>query len=625
VGAHSCNLADFTASGAKLQKLNKPTLNTLSTLIAVVFAAILGVILAPFWSELSTAIKPAIGAPAAALIGILILVGTAAFSLAILHYFAVLGAGTEAAATPEREGYDALRRQLASSTSVTSAYAHNLDGFLGGIDRFFCDQRSADQSLFSRIFGLRKPAPLWTAPAFDRCLLLALFYFVAAVALIWTASNQVGPAEAVLGLHAADDWRRAAILAAVGLSPLATWGALRVNRDLFSLASICIFAGATVVLGTSAFTVGYAVLGAIAGAIVVGIIGTFCGGGILTTIGAAIGAGAGAGAAAAAGAGGVAGAVASAVGFTFFFLDTDDIWDFFAGVFAFAVIGAAALVGAAAFAFVGTFSGTAARVGSVAVIGIAVYTIVFCVVGVYENSTGRGRQGIFLSVFIFVIVLACLAAAALLAHRDNWPTFGPAVLFVGLLAPVNALFDWMSVGLTRALMRRGIERETWWPYLYAVINALLALAVVAILAMAMVAAAQLFDDLAVHGGGNPVLPPMRELLGAIKAAPGKPEYWWIYATLFSAMLPSLINLFVAGVSLARGVPGVSTWLLGKVRQGEAVRAFDRLIVAIVLSLQGIVGLAIALVAQGFLCWAMLWQALPRLGIGVLDLASLVAH
>jgi hypothetical protein len=607
-----------------LQKLNKPTLNTL---IAVVFAAILGVILAPFWSELSTAIKPAIGAPAAALIGILILVGTAAFTFAILHYFGVLGAGTEAAAASQREGYDALRRQLASSTSVTSAYAHNLNGFLGGIDRFFCDQRSADQSLFSRIFGLRKPAPLWTAPAFDCCLLLALIYFVAAVALVWTASNQVGPAEAALGLHAADDWSRAAILAAVGLSPLATWGALRAEEDRLSpsLAVICVFAGATVVLGTSAGTVGYAVLGAIAGAIVVGIIGAFSGGSVLATIGVAIGAGAGAGAAAAAAAGAVAGTVASAVGFAFGALNTNDVGDVFAGVFTFAVIVAAAMIGVAAFAVLGTFGGTAVRVGSVGVVGIAVFAAVYCTLAVDAVSIERGRQGVFLSVFVLVIVMVCLAVAALLSHLDNWQRFGPPALFVGLLTPLNALFGWMSLGLTRALMRRGIERETWWPYLYAVINALSALAVVAILAMAMVATAQLFDDLAVHGGGNPVLPPMRELLGAIKAAPGKPEYWWIYATLFSTMLPSLINLFVAGVSLVRGVPGVSTWLLGKVRQGEAVRAFDRLIVAIVLSLQGIVGLAIALVAQGFLCWAMLWQAMPRLGIGVLDLASLVAH
>jgi len=223
------------------------------------------------------------------------------------------------------------------------------------------------------------------------------------------------------------------------------------------------------------------------------------------------------------------------------------------------------------------------------------------------------------------MILVCIASAALLSHFETWQDFGPLLLFLGLLTLLNAPFDWLSLGLTRALMRRGLEREKWWPYLYAVIDALLASAVIAFLAMAMVAGVQLFDDLAVYGGGERLLPPMGEFLDAVKANPGKPEYWWVYATLFSTMLPSLINLFIAGVSLARGVPGVSSWLSGKVREAEAVPAYDRLLVAIVLSLQGVVGLSIAVVAQGFLFWVIIWQGMPRLGIGVLDLAHFVAH
>jgi hypothetical protein len=218
-----------------------------------------------------------------------------------------------------------------------------------------------------------------------------------------------------------------------------------------------------------------------------------------------------------------------------------------------------------------------------------------------------------------------LAGAAFLSHFDTWQAFGPLLLFLGLLTLINAPFDWLSLGLTRALMRRGLEREKWWPYLYAVIDALLASAIIAVLAMTMVAGVQLFDDLAVYDGGDRLLPPMRKFLEAIKADPEKPEYWWVYATLFSTMLPSLINLFIAGVSLARGMPGVSPWLLGKVREGEAVPVYDRLLVAIVLALQGVAGLVIALVAQGFLFWVIIWQGMPRLGIGVLDLAHLVAH
>jgi hypothetical protein len=223
------------------------------------------------------------------------------------------------------------------------------------------------------------------------------------------------------------------------------------------------------------------------------------------------------------------------------------------------------------------------------------------------------------------MILVCFADAALLSHLDNWQIFGPLLLFLGPVTLITGLFDWLSLGLTRALMRRGLERKKWWPYLYAFIDALLALAVMVFLAVAMVAGVQSFDDFAVSGGGKPVFPPMFEFLDAIRANPGNPEYWWVYATLFSTMLPSLINLFIAGISLARGMPGVSSWLMGKVRAGEAVAAYDRLLVAVVLALQGAAGLAIAVVVQGFLFWVVIWQAMPRLGNGLLALAHFVAH
>ena len=42
---------------------------------------------------------------------------------------------------------------------------------------------------------------------------------------------------------------------------------------------------------------------------------------------------------------------------------------------------------------------------------------------------------------------------------------------VGLLTLLNAPFDWASLGLTRALLRRGLELGGWWPYLLALVDA----------------------------------------------------------------------------------------------------------------------------------------------------------
>src|SRR5215471_8656036 len=49
--------------------------------------------------------------------------------------------------------------------------------------------------------GLKTPAPLWTAPAFELCLLLALIYPTATIFIIWAISGHVGPAELALHLN----------------------------------------------------------------------------------------------------------------------------------------------------------------------------------------------------------------------------------------------------------------------------------------------------------------------------------------------------------------------------------------------------------------------------------------
>src|SRR5262249_34547019 len=68
--------------------------------------------------------------------------------------------------------------------------------------RFFGDATRADRTLFPPAFERETPVPLWTAPAFDRCLSVALIYPVASILVIWLVSGDVGPAEAPLGLQA---------------------------------------------------------------------------------------------------------------------------------------------------------------------------------------------------------------------------------------------------------------------------------------------------------------------------------------------------------------------------------------------------------------------------------------
>jgi hypothetical protein len=66
-------------------------------------------------------------------------------------------------------------------------------------------------------------------------------------------------------------------------------------------------------------------------------------------------------------------------------------------------------------------------------------------------------EGVFLTFFIPGMILACFGAAVWLSSIPTWQILGPLLLFLGLLTLLNAPFDWFSLGLTRALLRRGLE------------------------------------------------------------------------------------------------------------------------------------------------------------------------
>jgi hypothetical protein len=197
------------------------------------------------------------------------------------------------------------------------------------------------------------------------------------------------------------------------------------------------------------------------------------------------------------------------------------------------------------------------------------------------------------------------------------------VLFLGLLTLLNAPFDWASLGLTRALLRRGLELGGWWPYALALVDAGLAALIIAALALTMVVGVQAFDALAVHGGARPVLP-LDPLFTGIAEHPTAPEYWWIYALLLSTMIPSLVNLVIGGTSLIRGLPGVPSLLLRFIPERGGVLRWDRHWLATVLTTQVAAGAALGIAAQVFLVWVIIGYVMPWFGGDLLDMARDVA-
>jgi hypothetical protein len=315
---------------------------------------------------------------------------------------------------------------------------------------------------------------------------------------------------------------------------------------------------------------------------------------------------------------------------------------------AYALVGTAAVIACvAAIAVKGSLHVPGA--GAAGVLTAVFYSLIFAVSGSYSTAhivvalaiiggTGivvvaierwggtalrRGWQGPFLLLFVLAMILSCLGAAGLLSHLDSWKTAGVVLLFLGLFTLLNAPFDWASLGLTRALLRRGLELGGWWPYGFAVVDAALAGVIIAALALTMVVGVQAFDALAVHGGGSTVLP-LDALFTGIAEHPSASEYWWLYALLLSTMIPSLVNLVISGASLVRGLPGVSWLLLRYIPERGGVPKWDRHWIATVLTFQVASGAALGIAAQVLLVVVIIGYVLPWFGPDLLGIAEAVA-
>jgi len=283
---------------------------------------------------------------------------------------------------------------------------------------------------------------------------------------------------------------------------------------------------------------------------------------------------------------------------------------------------------AIAFAGAVTFAVAFANAGAFAVAGVVAGAFVVAGAVTISNDLAvqNHRQGIFLLLFLFAAIIACLGAAALLSHFETWVLIGPLLLFLGLLTLLNAPFDWISLGMTRALLRRGLELGGWWPYLLALADGLAAAAIVVPLSIAMVIGVQAFDHLAEFGGGpDKRVLPLAPLLDGIAANPWAPTYWWVYALLLSTMIPSLISLMIGGASLFRGIPGLAALLLRVIPADKAAMPMsDRAWLALVLTCQVFAGAFLGMAAQALLAIGVISYILPWLGLGLLDTAREVA-
>lgn len=509
-------------------------------------------------------------------------VAAALFAWLAWRYWDTLGGAGEAPGSRERGDYDTLVAQLQAGGNPARVYRDWLTKALDRVDAFFGDPERNDKSWFARKLGLETPGARWTAPAFDRCLLLALLYPVVTIIGGWAWFGHVGIFERTLGLWESppDDAIRGLARGTYTLSLAgAVYAGWRFSRSKSFRPRLLWIAGLS-----------------LAGAIAF----------VVTVASASVGAGGG------------AGALAFALAFAFAYAD-----DF---AVAFAFVFAAAIDAAFVFTFSAAFTGPLYFLGAVGLAVSAVgFAVVYAVALISLWSGKTGRRGAFLSLFLFTALALAYSGIWLIAQSDYWHDLGAVVLVFGVLTLVNAPFDWTAIGLTRALLRRGLAPGGRGPYFYAAVDAILAPPVITLLAFVTVLAVQTFDDLAVlRAGAEARILPLGPLYEGLETRPSDPEFWWVWLMLFSTLIPSALNLCIAAASLTRGLPSLNRWIVGRMSGAPAIRDTDRLLLAAVLSGQiagGLLATGLALYFIG-IWFVPIW--LPFLGEYIRDFSEALA-
>ncbi|TVS06783.1 MAG: hypothetical protein EA407_00505 [Rhodobacteraceae bacterium] len=220
-----------------------------------------------------------------------------------------------------------------------------------------------------------------------------------------------------------------------------------------------------------------------------------------------------------------------------------------AGAGTFALAGAIVLaVGAAAtgaiamaIAFVIAAALAVAGVGAAAFAGVFAGAVALAVVVKYLDKSARPRAARAL------VTGGVVLFAPVLAFTVDWSTipgdFRTVFLFLAVLPLLNALFDVVSYAATLSLTRRGLQSRL--PLLWGVADLALACLLFLALGATLVAAIHGLNLLA-----GVLLLDLVALFDGVTSTPG--AYFWLYAMLFSTILPTALH---AALSLL-GLQGI---------------------------------------------------------------------
>ena len=162
-------------------------------------------------------------------------------------------------------------------------------------------------------------------------------------------------------------------------------------------------------------------------------------------------------------------------------------------------------------------------------------------------------------------VLVFVAYVVVLCELGGKATdYGNAILlFLGVLPLLNVPLDWLSLGLTRGLLRVALwEAKARFIVLIRVgiwgLDIGLAFGLMFALVVVVIGGISLLNWSAIAGGGSPLIH-LPHTLQAIEDNPTGSAHYWVYFLFFSTLVPTVFHLGVA-LFLGSLPPSVGHWI-----------------------------------------------------------------
>ncbi len=140
----------------------------------------------------------------------------------------------------------------------------------------------------------------------------------------------------------------------------------------------------------------------------------------------------------------------------------------------------------------------------------------------------------------------------LIFDKDSIQTANLNIIFLlPLLSIVNALYDWLSIGLTRYLIRLGIRLGGIWPLIVAIVDIGVGLFLLIGLSVSIIYTAAAFTHSAQSVGLTTPLKIDTIIGGYTDVNQDVSGNLWVYLIIFTTLIPSFLNLLVGCLALVR--------------------------------------------------------------------------